>query len=146
MWDTFERRVTDSTAAAIRLAEELSNLPLQAAQERLVREMEGLDDAALGGFWRVLKLLDYQEKTGAQVSAERQATLAALLGALWPAEDETTRQIMTAFHGYLGDLAPDVALQLATIDFLRTADSETRNPLYWAPFFISAVGRAAPTS
>ena len=43
-------------------------------------------------------------------------------------------------------LAPDVALQLAVIDFLRTADSETRNPLYWAPFFISAVGRTAPAS
>jgi CHAT domain-containing protein len=93
MWDTFERRVTDSTAAAIRLAEELSNLPLQAAQERLVREMEGLDDAALGGFWRVLKLLDYQEKTGAPASAERQATLAALLGAV---EEALARRTKTA--------------------------------------------------
>jgi CHAT domain-containing protein/tetratricopeptide (TPR) repeat protein len=69
-----------------------------------------------------------------------------VLGALWPAEDETTRQIMTAFHRYLGDLAPEPALQAAVVDFLSCADSETRKPLYWAPFFISAVGQVAPAS
>jgi len=65
-----------------------------------------------------------------------------VIGALWPAHDRAARSIMVAFHRHAAHSTPEFALQAAILDFLRDASLVTRNPAYWAPFVISAVGRA----
>ena len=65
-----------------------------------------------------------------------------VLGSLWPVRTNVARTIMTAFHRFLLDgHAPDVALQKATLEYLRRAGPRTRQSRYWAPFFVSNVGR-----
>ncbi|GAC1350438.1 MAG: hypothetical protein NVSMB27_32970 [Ktedonobacteraceae bacterium] len=63
-----------------------------------------------------------------------------VVGALWPVASQSACQIMTDFHRYLaaGKL-PEVALQTAMIDYLATAPMKLT--YFWAPFFISAIGR-----
>jgi hypothetical protein len=67
-----------------------------------------------------------------------------VLGTLWPVDSLAARQISTSFHselarGRCGD--PETALQKAICDYLVTAGVLGRQVYYWAPFFLSAIGR-----
>jgi CHAT domain-containing protein len=66
----------------------------------------------------------------------------ALLGALWPVDDDSARAILVDFHrAYAGGAAPELALQRALKAHL--AAPERRHTLYdWAPFFLSVLGGA----
>jgi CHAT domain-containing protein len=65
------------------------------------------------------------------------------LGALWPVDSEAARELMVAFHrGLAQGEAPDLALQAAIVGYLDAPPSDHfRSLFYWAPFFLSAVGR-----
>lgn len=68
----------------------------------------------------------------------------AVLGTLWPVDDETARAIMIDVHrAYASGLAPDLALQSAIRAHLGDVDRR-RNLFYWAPFFLTVLGRHAP--
>jgi CHAT domain-containing protein len=67
-----------------------------------------------------------------------------ILGTLWPVASKTARQISTSFHsllasGICGD--PETALQKAICDYLASAGVLSRRIYFWAPFFLSAIGR-----
>jgi CHAT domain-containing protein len=67
-----------------------------------------------------------------------------VLGTLWPVASQAARQISTSFHSQLasgkcGD--PETALQKAICDYLATAGVLSRKVYFWAPFFLSAIGR-----
>lgn len=65
-----------------------------------------------------------------------------VLGSLWPVRSDVSRAIMTAFHEFLLDgHSPDAALQRATLKHIDHAGPRTRQSRYWAPFFLSTVGR-----
>jgi len=70
-----------------------------------------------------------------------EAGAGALLGALWQVADDVARPILADFHrAYAGGAAPDAALQRALVAHLR----DPRRPkglFFWAPFFLSALGR-----
>jgi CHAT domain-containing protein len=62
-----------------------------------------------------------------------------VLSCLWPVDDEIALQIMGDFHrGYASGDPPEVALQTA---LLRGADKFDPAVYYWAPFFLSVLGR-----
>lgn len=66
-----------------------------------------------------------------------------VIGALWPVKTQEARSIMSAFYRALLAGAPaDVALQQAIIEHLKTARLHLRHTYYWAPFFLSVVGRS----
>ena len=70
----------------------------------------------------------------------------ALLGTLWPVDDETARAILIDFHrAYAGGAVPEVALQSAIRTHLASSDRR-REVFDWAPFFISSMGRARTAS
>jgi CHAT domain-containing protein len=61
---------------------------------------------------------------------------------LWPAESTVAEPLMTNFHRRLLDgEEPEFALQHAMIDNLASADREPLQRYFWAPFFLSALGR-----
>lgn len=65
-----------------------------------------------------------------------------VLGALWPVESEVAASMMPRFHALHADgMAPDVALQKVTVEYLDRAGPQTRSLYYWAPFFLVAVAR-----
>ena len=66
----------------------------------------------------------------------------ALLGALWPVDDDSACAILVDFHrAYATGLTPDRALQRALMAHLAAPDR--RHTLYdWAPLFITALGQA----
>jgi CHAT domain-containing protein len=67
-----------------------------------------------------------------------------VLGSLWPVDSAAAREIMVAFHRHLAAReAPDLALQAAIVGYLSSArPARLRKLYYWAPFFLSALGRA----
>ncbi len=68
----------------------------------------------------------------------------AVLGTLWPVDDETARAIMIDVHrAYASGLAPDLALQSAIRTHLGSAD-RLREVFDWAPFFLTVLGRHVP--
>lgn len=89
---------------------------------------------------RGLAELPGDEMFGLQ-SAFFEAGAQHVVGALWPVQDRIARRIMAGFHRHLGDLTPEFALQASIVDYIRNADPFSRDPFYWAPFFLSAVGR-----
>lgn len=69
----------------------------------------------------------------------------AIVGCMWPVRDSVAPEIMLAIHErLLGGDPPDIALQVAVTAFRRAAGPLTRQPYFWAPFFLSAVGRPQP--
>ncbi|MGE0448190.1 MAG: CHAT domain-containing protein [Vicinamibacterales bacterium] len=65
----------------------------------------------------------------------------AILGALWPVDDDTARTVLLTFHeAYARGVRPDAALSAAVRAHLADA---TRKPdvFYWAPFFLVELGR-----
>jgi CHAT domain-containing protein len=71
-----------------------------------------------------------------------EAGVNAMLGALWPVDDESARAILVDFHrAYTAGAAPDLALQRALVAHLNSP--QRRQTLYdWAPYFVSVLGRA----
>jgi hypothetical protein len=68
-----------------------------------------------------------------------------VLATLWPVGSVAARRIMTGFHARLAadDAAdPETALQQAICDYLKQATLATRKIYFWAPFFLSVLGRA----
>lgn len=66
-----------------------------------------------------------------------------VVAALWPVDDNAAAIIMKAFHERLADgILPEFALQGAVLEYQQTVGEEyLKNPYYWAPFFISSIGR-----
>jgi CHAT domain-containing protein len=65
-----------------------------------------------------------------------------MLGCLWPVDDKIASQLTKAFHQRLvvGE-PPEFALQNSIKGFLETASFQYQDVYYWAPFFLSAMGR-----
>lgn len=65
-----------------------------------------------------------------------------VLGCLWPVPTVAAMEITKSFHRELGNgAAPEVALQAATLDYVRRAGPLQRIVFYWAPFALSCLGR-----
>ncbi len=65
-----------------------------------------------------------------------------VLGLLWPVHTEVAYTIMIAFHRFLVvGQAPELALQSAIVEYLKNAGPRFRKSFFWAPFFLSAMGR-----
>lgn len=65
-----------------------------------------------------------------------------VLGSLWPVAQDVAHSIVMAFHRrLLDDAPPEVALQQAIIEHLNTSGARFRKSYFWAPFFLTAVGR-----
>ncbi len=63
----------------------------------------------------------------------------------WSVDDQSTSEIMGAFYKYLAEGEPkDVALRLAKLDFLETAQGIRTHPYYWASFIV--LGDTSPIS
>lgn len=66
-----------------------------------------------------------------------------VLCSLWPVDSLVAHQIMTGVHRHIAQgKQPEVALQMAVKNHLQTAGAIKRRSYYWAPFFLSTVGRA----
>ena len=66
----------------------------------------------------------------------------AVLGALWVVHDEVARAILTDFHrAYAAGAAPEEALQSA-VNAYRGERHGARGVFYWAPFYLSGLGRS----
>jgi CHAT domain-containing protein len=65
-----------------------------------------------------------------------------LVSALWSVDAHASGPIVKEFHRYIlkGD-PPEVALQAAVNNFRTTAKVVLRKSLFWAPFFLAAMGR-----
>jgi len=69
----------------------------------------------------------------------------SVLAPAWPADDDATPWIITAFHRNLAEGAPaDIALAQAQRAFLDTATVKLRPAYYWAPLMLTAIGRPMP--
>ena len=69
------------------------------------------------------------------------AGVQTMLGALWPVHDATALAILVDFHrAYAGGAAPDKALQAAIVAHLGNTERR-RDVFYWAPFFLSSLGK-----
>jgi CHAT domain-containing protein len=66
-----------------------------------------------------------------------------IVSALWPVDDRVGPLLTRAFHSHRlnNPREPEVALQRAMIDFLETAGASDRMVYYWAPLFLSGLGR-----
>ena len=66
-----------------------------------------------------------------------------VLCSLWPVDSQIAYRIMTGVHRHVAQgEPPELALQTAVKDYLKTAGIQTRKIYYWAPFFLSTLGRA----
>lgn len=70
----------------------------------------------------------------------------SVLGTLWPVEDATAQAILVDFHrAYAGGAAPEAALQAAVVAHLAAAQRR-KGVFYWAPFFVTTLGRRGPAA
>lgn len=70
----------------------------------------------------------------------------AVLGALWPVRDDTTRDLLLAFHrAYARGAQPGDALAAAMRTLMRRSRGSS-DVFGWEPFFVSAFGRAITAS
>jgi CHAT domain-containing protein len=93
---------------------------------------------------RGLKELPGDDLFGLQAAFFR-AGARRILGTLWPVDSVAARRIATGFHARLAAdklCDPEVALQTSVRDYLSQADMRTRKVYFWAPFFLSVLGRA----
>jgi CHAT domain-containing protein len=93
---------------------------------------------------RGLKELPGDDLFGLQAAFFR-AGARRVLGTLWPVDSSAARRIATGFHARLAahpGCAPEVALQASMRDYLSQAGIGTRKIYFWAPFFLSVLGRA----
>jgi CHAT domain-containing protein len=92
---------------------------------------------------RGLKELPGDDLFGLQAAFFR-AGARRVLGTLWPVDSPAARKIATAFHAHLAAdelCGPAMALQASVLDYLSQADIRTRKIYFWAPFFLSVLGR-----
>jgi CHAT domain-containing protein len=93
---------------------------------------------------RGLEELPGDELFGLQ-AAFFQAGARCVLGTLWPVNSEAAQRIATGFHARLAaDASCDAerALQATICDYLAEAGMRTRKVYFWAPFFLSVLGRS----
>jgi CHAT domain-containing protein/Tfp pilus assembly protein PilF len=65
------------------------------------------------------------------------AGVPSLVVSLWSVDDESTSIIMENFYQYLKEgLNKKQALRLAKIDYLKSSQSQGKDPFYWAPFIL----------
>ncbi len=89
-----------------------------------------------------------QELPGDELFGLQAAFFAAgarrIVSALWPVDSRAAVPITIAFHRrYAQGASAEEALQKAVIDYIKQAGTLTRKIYYWAPFFLSAMGRPA---
>jgi CHAT domain-containing protein len=71
----------------------------------------------------------------------------SVLAPVWPADDNATAELITAFHRHLAAGQPaDLALAAAQREYLAAAGALRRRAYYWAPLQLITVGRPAPAS
>jgi CHAT domain-containing protein len=71
------------------------------------------------------------------------AGVPSVVMSLWPAEDESTADLMGSFYQKLAaGRSKDEALQAAKLQFLKEADPIAHHPFYWAGFVVQ--GEAGP--
>jgi CHAT domain-containing protein len=71
-----------------------------------------------------------------------QSGVRSVLGALWPVDNPAAFVIHPAFHRAYASGAPvDRALQSAIHTYLANSSVQQRAVCYWAPFFITSLGR-----
>lgn len=64
---------------------------------------------------------------------------------LWPAQDESTAEIMELFYNHLSEgKSKSEALREAKLDYLKTADNIHAQPFYWAPFILQGNNDPVP--
>ena len=119
---------------------------LELARLRLGAEMVVLSACCSGQrpiSGRGMQELPGDELFGLQAAFFR-AGARRILGTLWPVASQAARQISTAFHFQLASGKcddPETALQKAICDYLASAGVLSRKVYFWAPFFLSAIGR-----
>jgi CHAT domain-containing protein len=65
-----------------------------------------------------------------------------IVGALWPVDGNAAGPLLRTFHEQMRYGAPaDIALQRAVVTFLDTPDLYFNRPRYWAPFYLTSLGR-----
>jgi CHAT domain-containing protein len=68
-----------------------------------------------------------------------------VLATLWPVDSTAALKITTGFHARMAAeeaCDPEMALQKAICDYLKKAGIQGRKIYFWAPFFLSVLGRA----
>ncbi|MEM9932544.1 MAG: CHAT domain-containing protein [Bacteroidota bacterium] len=72
------------------------------------------------------------------------AGIPSTVSSLWSAPDQSTKEIMISFYGYLKEGLPkSQALQQAKLDYLKnTSNDKLKHPYYWAAFVL--YGNDAP--
>ena len=71
----------------------------------------------------------------------------SVLAPVWPADDNATAELITAFHRHLAAGQPaDLALAAAQREYLAAAGALRRRAYYWAPLQLITVGRPASAS
>jgi CHAT domain-containing protein len=92
---------------------------------------------------RGLRELPGDDLFGLQAAFFR-AGVRRILGTLWPVDSLAAHKITTAFHRRLAAESlcdPEVALQASMCDYLVQAGIQARKVYFWAPFFLSVLGR-----
>jgi CHAT domain-containing protein len=65
-----------------------------------------------------------------------------IISPLWPVVDDVGLRLMQTLHHNLATgCTPEVAHQRAVKAFLADAGVKWRRPYYWAPFYVTAMGR-----
>jgi CHAT domain len=119
---------------------ELANLRLNA--DTVVLSACSSGQRSIAG--RGLKELPGDDMFGLQAAFFR-AGAHRIVGTLWPVDSEAARKIMTGLHARLAGRKPcdpEVALQAAVCKYIAQADIQTCAVYFWAPFFLSVLGRA----
>lgn len=66
----------------------------------------------------------------------------AVVGSLWEVEDDSTSELMTAFHGLArGGASPEAALRQAQLRLMQGTDPSHRLPRNWAGFTVITASR-----
>jgi CHAT domain-containing protein len=119
---------------------ELANLQLRA--ETVVLSACSSGQRAISG--RGIAELPGDDLFGLQAAFFR-AGAHRVLATLWPVDSLAARKITAGFHARLaggGLCDAELALQGAVCDYLKQAGIQARKIYYWAPFFLSVLGRA----
>jgi CHAT domain-containing protein len=112
---------------------------------RSIRKM--LPDERLREDGKVEKEATSEELVGDELFGLQAAFFAAgarrIVSALWPVDDRVGPSLTRAFHFHRlkNPREPEVALQRSMIDFLKTAGAKDAMVYYWAPLFLSGLGR-----
>ena len=119
---------------------ELANLQLNA--DTVVLSACSSGQRPIAG--RGLKELPGDDLFGLQAAFFR-AGAHRVLATLWPVDSPAARKITAGFHARLAadELCDaELALQRALCDYLRQAGIQGRKVYFWAPFFLSVLGRS----